>query len=313
MTTQAPARHGLGAPTSTTRTPSGSPIRSRSGTSCARSARSRTPTATAATWLPVRHEDVAAVAYDTEHFTSRSVVVSELRPGRRTTSPRRSASRRRSPPTRRSTRWRAPAAAAGVRAQDASPRYEPFTRELCVELLDATRRQGARSTPRSTTPSTSRCGSSCRCSASRRKTPTSSAGSSTWSSKTSTVGAEERQALVNEGELDDYIDARIEEHHRRAAGRPHDLPARSRARRQQAPPRPRARHDGAADDRRHRHDVVGDRRVAVAPRAEPRRPQAARGRARRSWPPRSRSSCARTRRSRWRAWSPRTSSSTAAR
>jgi len=33
------------------------------------------------TWLPVRHEDVAAVAYDTEHFTSRSVVVSEVRPG----------------------------------------------------------------------------------------------------------------------------------------------------------------------------------------------------------------------------------------
>ena len=33
------------------------------------------------TWLPVRHEDVAAVAYDTEHFTSRSVVVSEIRPG----------------------------------------------------------------------------------------------------------------------------------------------------------------------------------------------------------------------------------------
>jgi cytochrome P450 len=32
-------------------------------------------------WLPVRHADVAAVAYDTEHFTSRAVVVSELRPG----------------------------------------------------------------------------------------------------------------------------------------------------------------------------------------------------------------------------------------
>ncbi|HEX5097468.1 MAG TPA: cytochrome P450 [Acidimicrobiia bacterium] len=32
-------------------------------------------------WLPVRHADVAAVAYDTEHFTSRSVVMSELRPG----------------------------------------------------------------------------------------------------------------------------------------------------------------------------------------------------------------------------------------
>jgi len=33
------------------------------------------------TWLPVTHENVAAVAYDTEHFTSRSVVVSEVRPG----------------------------------------------------------------------------------------------------------------------------------------------------------------------------------------------------------------------------------------
>ena len=32
-------------------------------------------------WLPVTHEGVAEVAYDTEHFTSRSVVVSELRPG----------------------------------------------------------------------------------------------------------------------------------------------------------------------------------------------------------------------------------------
>ncbi|HUY63987.1 MAG TPA: cytochrome P450 [Acidimicrobiales bacterium] len=30
-------------------------------------------------WLPTRHEDVAAVAYDTERFTSRSVLVSEFR------------------------------------------------------------------------------------------------------------------------------------------------------------------------------------------------------------------------------------------
>ena len=33
------------------------------------------------TWLPTSHEAVSAVAYDTEHFTSRSVVVSEVRPG----------------------------------------------------------------------------------------------------------------------------------------------------------------------------------------------------------------------------------------
>jgi len=31
-------------------------------------------------WLPTRHEDVAAIAYDTERFTSRSIVMSEHRP-----------------------------------------------------------------------------------------------------------------------------------------------------------------------------------------------------------------------------------------
>ena len=31
-------------------------------------------------WLPTRHEDVAAVAYDTENFTSRSILVTEFRP-----------------------------------------------------------------------------------------------------------------------------------------------------------------------------------------------------------------------------------------
>jgi cytochrome P450 len=31
-------------------------------------------------WLPTRYEDVAAIAYDTERFTSRSIIVSEFRP-----------------------------------------------------------------------------------------------------------------------------------------------------------------------------------------------------------------------------------------
>jgi cytochrome P450 len=31
-------------------------------------------------WLPTRHEDISAVAYDTEHFSSRGVVVSDLKP-----------------------------------------------------------------------------------------------------------------------------------------------------------------------------------------------------------------------------------------
>ena len=33
-------------------------------------------------WLPVRYEDVAAIAYDTERFSSRSVVLSNIRPPR---------------------------------------------------------------------------------------------------------------------------------------------------------------------------------------------------------------------------------------
>ncbi len=58
------------------------------------------------TWLPVRHEDVAAVAYDTEHFTSRSVVVSEVRPGPGRPAGARSGWRPADhAPTRRSTPW----------------------------------------------------------------------------------------------------------------------------------------------------------------------------------------------------------------
>ena len=32
------------------------------------------------TWLPTRHEDVVAIAYDTDHFTSQGVIVSPIRP-----------------------------------------------------------------------------------------------------------------------------------------------------------------------------------------------------------------------------------------
>src|SRR5436190_11845592 len=31
-------------------------------------------------WLPTRHEDIAAIAYDTEHFTSRFPVVQATKP-----------------------------------------------------------------------------------------------------------------------------------------------------------------------------------------------------------------------------------------
>jgi cytochrome P450 len=87
-------------------------------------------------WLPVTHEGVAAVAYDTEHFTSRSVIVSETRPGDGdlpapigiappiTSDP---------PFHQRARRILLPAFSPKRIAE-----LEPFTRELCRELVDAT-------------------------------------------------------------------------------------------------------------------------------------------------------------------------------
>jgi cytochrome P450 len=88
------------------------------------------------TWMPVRHEDVAAVAYDTEHFTSRSVVVSEVRPGPDDLP----APIGLAPPITSDPPFHAMARRLLLPAF--SPKriaaLEPFTRELCVELLDAT-------------------------------------------------------------------------------------------------------------------------------------------------------------------------------
>ena len=87
------------------------------------------------TWLPVSHEDVAAVAYDTEHFTSRSVVVSELRPGPDDLP----APIGLAPPITSDPPFHAMARRLLLPAF--SPKriaaLEPFTRQLCGELLDA--------------------------------------------------------------------------------------------------------------------------------------------------------------------------------
>ncbi len=86
-------------------------------------------------WLPVSHDAVSAVAYDTEHFTSRSVVVSELRPGDAVPpAPIGLAPPITSDPPFHGEARRlllpafSPKAVAG---------YEPYTRALCRELLDA--------------------------------------------------------------------------------------------------------------------------------------------------------------------------------
>lgn len=83
-------------------------------------------------WLPTRHEDVAAVAYDTDTFTSRSVVVSKGRPvaeAPRGVSPPISSD----PPFHHGARRLLLPAFAPQAVAD----LEPATRAYCRELLDA--------------------------------------------------------------------------------------------------------------------------------------------------------------------------------
>ncbi|HVM65881.1 MAG TPA: cytochrome P450, partial [Acidimicrobiales bacterium] len=86
-------------------------------------------------WLPVTHEAVSAVAYDTEHFTSRSVVVSELHP----TDAVPPAPIGLAPPITSDPPFHAEARRLLLPAfsPGAVAGYEPYTRELCGELLDA--------------------------------------------------------------------------------------------------------------------------------------------------------------------------------
>jgi cytochrome P450 len=86
------------------------------------------------TWLPVRNEDIAAVAYDTEHFTSRSVIVSELRPDENDLpAPIGVAPPITSDPPFHADARRMLLPAFGPKAVAG---YEQFTRDLCNELLD---------------------------------------------------------------------------------------------------------------------------------------------------------------------------------
>jgi cytochrome P450 len=87
-------------------------------------------------WLPTTHEYVTEVAYDTEHFTSRSVVVSEVRPGPDDLpAPIGLAPPITSDPPFHSIARRMLLPAFGPKPISA---LEPFTRDLCNELLDQT-------------------------------------------------------------------------------------------------------------------------------------------------------------------------------
>ncbi len=88
------------------------------------------------TWLPTTHETVSAVAYDTDHFTSRSVIVSELRPGPHDLP----APIGIAPPITSDPPFHALARRLLLPAFGPKPiaALEPFTRELCRNLLDET-------------------------------------------------------------------------------------------------------------------------------------------------------------------------------
>jgi cytochrome P450 len=87
-------------------------------------------------WLPVTHDLVSEVAYDHEHFTSRSVVVSEQRPG----SDDLPAPIGLSPPITSDPPYHSIVRRMLLPAFTPRPiaALEPFTRDLCRELLAAT-------------------------------------------------------------------------------------------------------------------------------------------------------------------------------
>ncbi|MGH3184961.1 MAG: cytochrome P450, partial [Streptosporangiaceae bacterium] len=84
-------------------------------------------------WLPTRYEDVAAVAYDTGHFSSRSIIMSNFRP------PRELAPVGGSPPISSDPPFHHDARKLLLPAftKTAITMHEPATRALCHSLIDA--------------------------------------------------------------------------------------------------------------------------------------------------------------------------------
>jgi len=84
-------------------------------------------------WLPVGHDDVSAIAHDTEHFSSEFVIVNEFKPDG-STRPRGFAPPITSDPPFHQESRRILLPAFSPKEID---KWEPATRKVCVELLDA--------------------------------------------------------------------------------------------------------------------------------------------------------------------------------
>ena len=242
-------------------------------------------------WLPTRYEDVAAIAYDTEHFTSRAIIVSNFRPPLDIAPIGGVAADLVGPavPPRR-----AQAAAAGVHRRPPSSKQEAATRAFCHSLIDGfagPRRRRRRGRVRPAHPDAGHrrharlpARGRRRSSAVRRERPRGRQPAARGAHRaharscSSTSSTQIRDHIANpRDDLTTYLlDAELDG--------------------QQARPVARRRHDRAAAHRRHRHHLERHRRLAVAPGR--RTPRTASG-----WSPspsccrpRWRSSCAPTRR-----------------
>jgi cytochrome P450 len=84
-------------------------------------------------WLPTRYADVAAIAYDTEHFSSRSIIMSNFRPPRELAPVGGSPPISSDPPFHHNARR----LLLPVFTKTAVTRHEPAARAFCHSLIDA--------------------------------------------------------------------------------------------------------------------------------------------------------------------------------
>ncbi len=213
-------------------------------------------------WLPTRYEDVAAIAYDTERFSSRSIIMSNFRP------PRELAPVGGSPPISSDPPFHHAARKLLLPAftKAAVTRQEPATRAFCHALVDAFEGQDvvdaaydyAQHIPM-------------RVIADMLGFPPQDGPQFREFVENLLEGInldpDERMARV--GRLFDYLLAQVHDHLENPREDLTSYLINAETLRPQARPGARDRHHGPAADRRHRHHLERDRRVAVAPGEEP--------------------------------------------
>ena len=220
-------------------------------------------------WLPTRYEDVAAIAYDTERFSSRSIIMSNFRP------PRDLAPIGGSPPISSDPPFHHDARKLLLPAftKTAVARQEPATRAFCHSLIDAFEGQDVVDAARDYAQHIPM-----RVIADMLGFPPEDGPQFREFVEDLLEGINlppEERIDADRRRLFDYLLAQVHDHLGNPARRPHHLPDQRRTLRPQARPGSRRRHDGPAAHRRHRHDLERDRRLACG--TWPRPPATARG------------------------------------